>query len=84
MENQFPYFHILFFVGFLPTDFGLCFALCILSNVCNQLVVIITYPDVDCSIELAQKLDDLMSPSWENRDIFVDQEDMTADMTTLT
>ena len=73
-------------MGFLPTDFGLCFALCIPSNVCNQLVVIITYPDVvTCSsIELAQKLDDLTSPSWENRDIFADQEDMTADMTTLT
>ena len=71
-------------MGFLPTDFGLCFALCIPSNVCNQLVVIITYPDVVCSIELAQKFDDVMSPSWENRDIFADQEDMTADMTTLT
>ena len=51
---------------------------------CNQLVVIITYPDVVNSTELAQKLDDIMSLSWENRDIFADQEDMTADMTTLT
>ena len=71
-------------MGFLPTDFGLCFALYIPSNVCNKLVVIITYPDVVCSIELAQKLDDVMSPSWENRDIFADHEDITADMTTLT
>ena len=50
---------------------------------CNQLVVIITYPDVINSIELAQKLDDVMSLPWENRDIFADQEDMTANMTTL-
>ena len=50
MENQFPYFHILFCVFFLPTDFGLWFALNIPSNVCNQLVVIITYPEVIKSI----------------------------------
>ena len=45
MENQFPCFPFLW--GFLPTDFGLCFALCITSsNVGNQLAVIITHPDV--------------------------------------
>ena len=53
---------------------------------CNQLVVIITYPEVIKSINRVgpEIRRPVMSLSWENRDIFADQEDMTADMTNLT
>ena len=46
MENQFPYFHILFCVCFF-FQMILVSAFCIIPrNACNQLVVIITHPDV--------------------------------------
>ena len=51
MENQFPYFHTFccccFFLLFFFFQLILVSALCIiLSNACNQLLVIITHPDV--------------------------------------
>ena len=54
IENHFPYFRTLlgdFFQLILVS--ALCF---ISSNACNQLVVIITYPDIVNSMELAQKI----------------------------